>query len=348
MTETVHPIATDDNRIESYRPVLSPWQLVTQTPPSDQAIATVQTARKNIKDILTRKDDRLLVVVGPCSIHDVDAAREYSEFIRLMRSEYADTLEVVMRTYFEKPRTTVGWKGLVYDPHRNGSNDMNTGLRLARSLLEDLNRQGIPTATEFLDVITPQYIADLISWGAIGARTTESQLHRELVSGLSCPVGFKNGTGGSVQLAVDAIGSSRHPHSFLSTTKEGVLALVSTRGNSDTHVILRGSSKGTNYDPESVASAVSALEKAGHTPNVMIDFSHANSQKQHKKQIEVSANVAAQIASGNRHIIGAMIESHLVEGNQSDKAQPLVYGKSITDACINTEDTRVLLGGLSE
>jgi len=287
------------------------------------------------------------VVIGPCSIHDVTAAKEYAGRLLTLREELKDSLEVVMRVYFEKPRTTVGWKGLINDPHMDGSFQINDGLRIARKLLVEINDSGLPAAGEFLDMITPQYVADLMSWGAIGARTTESQVHRELSSGLSCPVGFKNGTDGTIKVAIDAIGAASAPHCFLSVTKYGHSAIVETSGNQDCHIILRGG-KEPNYSAHHVNAVKSGLEKAGLPAQIMIDFSHANSSKQFKKQLDVSGDVAQQIANGERAIVGVMIESHLVEGNQSlESGEPLVYGKSVTDGCIGWEDTETVLRQLA-
>ncbi|HFD88167.1 MAG TPA: 3-deoxy-7-phosphoheptulonate synthase, partial [Gammaproteobacteria bacterium] len=304
---------------------------------------------KAIHNILHGDDDRLLVVVGPCSIHDPEAGLEYARRLVKQREAYKDTLEIVMRVYFEKPRTTVGWKGLINDPGLDGSFHINKGLRIARDLLQQINSMGLPTATEYLDLISPQYVADLISWGAIGARTTESQVHRELASGLSCPVGFKNSTDGDMQIAIDAIGSSSNPHHFLSVTKAGHSAIFSTTGNPDCHIILRGGNGEPNYDAEHIEQATAQLEKAGRTPRLMVDCSHANSRKQHERQIEVAADIANQIAGGENRIIGVMIESHLQPGRQNAKpGQTLEYGKSITDACIGWDDTLPVLEQLSQ
>jgi 3-deoxy-7-phosphoheptulonate synthase len=310
----------------------------------------VYNARQTAHQILHGEDDRLLVVTGPCSIHDVDAAMEYAERLLPLREQYKDTLHIIMRVYFEKPRTTVGWKGLINDPDLDNSFQINKGLKLARKLLLDLNNMGMPAATEYLDLISPQYVADLISWAAIGARTTESQGHRELSSGISCPIGFKNGTYGNLNIAVDAIGAACRPHHFLSVTKEGRTAIFATKGNEDCHIILRGGQE-PNFDADSIASAVAALEKAKLPPYLMVDFSHANSYKDYRRQPEVAANIAEQIASGNKAIMGVMIESHLVEGNQKadgKKREELVYGQSITDACINWDSTAQVLEQLSQ
>ncbi|WP_313121614.1 3-deoxy-7-phosphoheptulonate synthase AroG [Pantoea septica] len=329
----------DDLRIRDIKELLPPVALLEKFPATDNAARTVARARDAIHQILQGEDDRLLVVIGPCSIHDPQAAKEYASRLLKLRDELKGELEVVMRVYFEKPRTTVGWKGLINDPYMDGSFQLNDGLRLARQLLLEINDSGLPAAGEFLDMITPQYVADLMSWGAIGARTTESQVHRELASGLSCPVGFKNGTDGTIKVAIDAINAAGSPHCFLSVTKYGHSAIVETSGNADCHIILRGG-KEPNYSAQHVSAVKTGLEKAGLPPQVMIDFSHANSSKQYQKQLEVADDVSAQISGGERGIIGVMIESHLVEGNQSlESGEPLVYGKSITDACIGWPDT---------
>ncbi len=338
----------DDLRIKEIKELLPPVALLEKYPATDAAAKTVSLARQAIHNILKKTDDRLLVVIGPCSIHDTQAAKEYAARLLKLREELNDSLELVMRVYFEKPRTTVGWKGLINDPHMDGSFQINDGLRIARKLLVDINDTGLPAAGEFLDMITPQYMADLMSWGAIGARTTESQVHRELSSGLSCPVGFKNGTDGTIKVAIDAINAASAPHCFLSVTKYGHSAIVETSGNGDCHIILRGG-KEPNYSAHHVSAVKAGLEKAGLEAQVMIDFSHANSSKQFQKQLEVSDDVAQQIAGGDKAIIGVMIESHLVEGNQSlDSGEPLVYGKSVTDACIGWEDTEKVLRQLAE
>lgn len=341
----------DDLRIKNIEEVLPPVALLERFPVSDIAAETVAKTRAAVHNILHGKDDRLLVVIGPCSIHDPNAALEYAEKIKAMRnlSKINQNLEVVMRVYFEKPRTTVGWKGLINDPYLNETYSLNDGLRIARKVLSDINNLSVPAAGEFLDMITPQYMADFMSWGAIGARTTESQVHRELASGLSCAVGFKNGTNGSVKIALDAIGAAEAPHHFLSVTKFGHSAIVSTAGNPDCHIILRGGDKGTNYDAASVAAVCADIEKSGRRPHVMIDFSHANSQKQFKRQLDVCHDVAAQIASGSHLISGVMIESHLVEGRQDlETGKPLTYGQSITDGCIGWEDSERVLFELAE
>ncbi len=341
-------IANDDTRIAAIDELLPPVALIEKYPATDDAIVTVHTGRINAHQIIHGKDDRVLVIIGPCSIHDTKAALEYAERLKPLREKYKDSLEIIMRVYFEKPRTTVGWKGLINDPYLNESYALNDGLRIARKLLLDINDMGVPTAGEFLDMITPQYVADFMSWGAIGARTTESQVHRELSSGLSCPVGFKNATNGDVKIALDAIGAAEAPHHFLSVTKFGHSAIVSTKGNHDCHLILRGGSNGTNYDAESVRTVCEALEKAGRIGHVMVDFSHANSSKQFKRQMNVCEDVCNQIASGSKQIFGVMIESHLVEGRQDLKegVKP-TYGQSITDACIGWEDTELALEQLA-
>ncbi len=338
----------DDLRIKEINELLPPVALLEKFPATENAANTVSHARAAIHGILRGSDDRLLVVIGPCSIHDPAAAKEYAARLLTLREELKDELEVVMRVYFEKPRTTVGWKGLINDPHMDNSFQINDGLRIARKLLLEINDSGLPAAGEFLDMITPQYLADLMSWGAIGARTTESQVHRELASGLSCPVGFKNGTDGTIKVAIDAINAASAPHCFLSVTKWGHSAIVNTAGNGDCHIILRGG-KEPNYSAAHVADVKKGLDKAGLKAQVMIDFSHANSSKQFKKQMDVSADVCGQVAGGENAIMGVMIESHLVEGNQSlESGEPLVYGKSVTDACIGWEDTETVLRQLAE
>jgi 3-deoxy-7-phosphoheptulonate synthase len=338
---------TDDLRIRELKELSPPEAVMAEFPVSEKASETVHSARQAIRNVLDGEDDRLVVVVGPCSIHDVDAAREYAHKLAPLAVAHAEDLLVVMRVYFEKPRTTVGWKGLINDPYLNDSFEINQGLRLARSLLLDVADMGLPTGTEFLDLISPQYIADLVSWGAIGARTTESQSHRELASGLSCPVGFKNGTSGSVQLAVDAIGSAMHPHHFLSVTKEGRSAIFATSGNSDCHVILRGGQH-PNYHAAAIDDAAALLAKAGLPQRVMIDFSHANSRKKPERQAYVCQDVAHQIAHGDKRINGVMIESNIVGGRQDVKQdRELTYGQSITDACVDWDDTESMLEELA-
>lgn len=338
---------TDDIRIRRLRPLISPAILLEEQPISAEASRLVASVREQTTDILFDRDDRLLVVVGPCSIHDVDAALDYGEQLKVEAERYKEDLLIVMRVYFEKPRTTVGWKGLVNDPDIDNSFNINKGLRISRGLLLALAERGVPSGTEFLDTISPQYLADLVVWGAIGARTTESQIHRELASGLSMPVGFKNGTGGSIQIAVDAIGAARHPHHFLSVTKLGTSAIVETTGNEACHLILRGSSRGTNYDAESVNAASASLESAGLSPRVMVDCSHGNSNKDHTRQPEVAQVVADQLAAGSDAIMGVMIESHLVEGRQSYNGPDTTYGQSITDACINLDTTKTVFESLA-
>jgi 3-deoxy-7-phosphoheptulonate synthase len=341
-----HPI--DNLRIKWTKVVLPPVFLEEEMPVTDQVVATVFQARQEINEILAGRDRRLLVVVGPCSIHDPDAAREYAGRLKSAIAELSAELRIVMRVYFEKPRTTVGWKGLINDPHLDQSYKINDGLRLARRLLLDLGEMGVPAGTEFLDMIIPQYVAGLVSWGAIGARTTESQVHRQLVSGLSCPVGFKNATSGDAQIAIEAVQSAAHPHTFLGHTKHGQSAIFVTAGNPDCHVILRGGRGMVNYTAEAVAEVSTQLEKAGLPPRVMIDCSHANSGKDHRRQPDVCRNVASQVAGGNRNIFGAMLESNLVAGAQKlEPGQPLVYGQSITDACIGWQETLELLKELA-
>jgi 3-deoxy-7-phosphoheptulonate synthase len=317
-------------------------------PITSKAARTVFETRRAIHRILHGADDRLLVITGPCSIHDVKAGKEYAARLRDLKERWGDDLLIVMRVYFEKPRTTVGWKGLINDPNLDGSFHINEGLRVARQLLLELNESGMPAGSEFLDMITPQYIADLVSWGAIGARTTESQVHRELASGLSCPVGFKNGTDGNVRIAMDAIRAAQAPHHFLSVTKDGRSAIVSTTGNEDCHVILRGG-KQPNYDAASVDAAAKSLAESGIPARIMIDCSHANSGKEPAKQIAVGQNVAAQVAAGDPRIVGIMIESHLKAGRQDlIPGKSLVYGQSITDACVGWEDTKTVVDTLAE
>lgn len=339
---------TDDLRIRAIKELISPADLQKDLAITDEAATTVFNTRQDIHKILHGEDDRILVVIGPCSVHDPIAAREYAAKLLKVRDELKDDLLIVMRVYFEKPRTTVGWKGLINDPDLDGTFHINKGLHMARQLLLDLNNQGMPAGTEFLDLISPQYVADLISWGAVGARTTESQGHRELSSGLSSPVGFKNSTNGSLKIALDAIRSASQPHHFLSVTKSGTSAIFSTGGNEDCHVILRGGSR-PNYDTESINIASEEMGLAGFKPQVMIDFSHANSRKSHQKQINVGQDVAGQICRGDRRIMGVMIESNLVAGRQDWRAdQELVYGQSITDACISWDDSEPLLHELAE
>ncbi len=335
---------TDDIRINGIDELLPPIAHLYELPLDDKAAELVESTRNQIADLIHGRDNRLLAVIGPCSIHDPKAALEYARRLMPLRQKYEKELLIVMRVYFEKPRTTVGWKGLINDPYLDGTFDINFGLRQARRLLLDLNNLGMPASTEFLDMITPQYYADLISWGAIGARTTESQVHRELASGLSCPVGFKNGTDGNLKIAIDAIGAASHPHHFLSVTKAGHSAIVHTAGNPDCHVILRGG-KEPNYSAEHVRDAVAQLIKAGVSPRLMVDCSHANSRKDYTRQMEVAQDVAAQIRNGEQNIMGVMVESHLVEGRQD---KPETYGQSITDACIGWDTTEEMLALLAE
>jgi 3-deoxy-7-phosphoheptulonate synthase len=333
------PHRTDDLRIREIKELAPPAHLIREFPCTEKASATVHDARQAIHRVLHGEDARLVVVIGPCSIHDPKAAREYAQRLAEQRRRFLPELEVVMRVYFEKPRTTVGWKGLINDPELDGSFQINRGLRLARQLLLDIAELGLPAGCEYLDMITPQYLADLVSWGAIGARTTESQVHRELASGLSCPVGFKNGTDGNVRIAIDAIQAARRPHHFLSVTKGGVSAIVATNGNDDGHLILRGG-RTPNHDPASVAAACAALEAAGLPPRLMIDASHANSGKDPANQLPVCETVAAQLAGGEDRVLGVMVESHLVAGRQDlAPGKPLAYGQSITDGCIGWDDT---------
>jgi len=338
---------TDDLRITDLRELRSPESLIDLVPVSATAAATVTGCRSDVRRALAGEDDRLVVVVGPCSIHDPDAARDYAEGLAAVREQYADTLCLIMRVYFEKPRTTVGWKGLINDPGMDNSFRINDGLEIARRLLSDINEMGIPAGVEYLDLISPQYIADLVGWGAIGARTTESQGHRELASGLSCPVGFKNGTAGSVQIAVDAISAARNSHQFLSVTKEGASAIFQTTGNNDCHLILRGGKAHTNHDAASVDDACALLAKSGLPERVMIDCSHANSRKLHRRQRYVCRDICVQVEDGDNRITGVMIESNLVEGAQSVDNRPLTRGQSVTDACVAWEDTRPMLDELA-
>jgi 3-deoxy-7-phosphoheptulonate synthase len=339
---------TDDVRIESLRPLIPPAILMEELPASEADTSLIAEARAEVARIVTGEDDRLVIVVGPCSIHDPGAGLEYAKRLKAVADGLRAELKIVMRTYFEKPRTTVGWKGLINDPKLDGSFSINLGLRVARKFLLDVVQLGMPTATEFLDPISPQFVADLVSWGAIGARTTESQVHRELASGLSMPVGYKNGTSGDVQIAVDAVRSSAAPHHFLSVTKQGLAAIVSTRGNQHCHLILRGGRTGPNYGAEAIAEAVSALSKAGLRPSLMVDCSHANSQKNHKNQVRVGESLAEQVASGSQAIFGVMLESNLVEGRQDVVAgKALTHGQSITDACLGFDETVPVLERLA-
>ncbi|WP_101927526.1 MULTISPECIES: 3-deoxy-7-phosphoheptulonate synthase [Luteimonas] len=338
---------TDDLRIRALQPLATPAALLDALPCDELASTTVADAREACHAILHGHDDRLIVVVGPCSIHDPEAALDYARRLQPLRAQLGDALELVMRVYFEKPRTTIGWKGLINDPGLDGSFRINDGLRLARGLLRDINRLGLPAGVEFLDTISPQYLADLVAWGAIGARTTESQVHREMASGLSCPVGFKNGTGGDVRIAVDAVGAASHPHHFLAVTKDGRSAIATTAGNPDCHVILRGGVQ-PNYDAAHVDAAAQVLVAQGLRPALMIDASHANSGKRHENQPAVVDDIARQLAGGEGRIVGVMIESHLVAGKQAlVPGQALVYGQSITDGCIDWATTRVVLDRLA-
>jgi 3-deoxy-7-phosphoheptulonate synthase len=339
---------TNNLRIKSSRVVLPPIFLEAELPVTENASRTVFEARRQIVDILNGSDDRLIVVVGPCSIHDPVAAREYAGLLNGAIVELSSDLMIVMRVYFEKPRTTLGWKGLINDPYFDESFRISDGLRIARRLLLDLAEMGVPAGTEFLDMISPQYVSDLVSWGAIGARTTESQVHRQLASGLSCPVGFKNGTSGNVQIAIEAILSASHPHTFLGSSETGQSAILLTSGNPDCHIILRGGRQITNYDAAAVTSTVEQMEKTGVKPRIMIDFSHANSGKDHRRQGSVCRAVSGQITSGERRIVGVMIESNLVAGSQAlINGKTLVYGQSITDACIDWTETHILLRELA-
>ena len=339
-------MTTYNTRIKAVSQLVTPEQLLAKYPVSKDAVKLINQTRQHISNIIYRRDQRLLMIVGPCSIHDTEAAIEYASRLQKVRERYKNQLEIVMRVYFEKPRSTIGWKGLINDPDLDSSFNVNKGLEVGRKLLLDLNEMGIPAACEFLDAITAQYYADLVSWGAIGARTTESQIHRELASGLSCPIGFKNGTNGNVDIAADAVIAAHNEHVFPGLTEQGGAALFTTTGNQDGHVILRGGTT-PNYDAQSVMQAKDVLKKRNIETGLMIDMSHANSEKQHQKQITVSENIAAQIAAGSNDIIGCMIESHLVEGNQKvESGKELIYGQSITDACINFEQTELILSNL--
>ncbi|MGC6466009.1 MAG: 3-deoxy-7-phosphoheptulonate synthase [Akkermansiaceae bacterium] len=337
---------TDDLRIQGIDPLISPAVLSYYLPMTESAAQVVDKARRDAEAILKGEDDRLLVVVGPCSIHDPSAAIEYGERLKSLADRYKNDLHIIMRVYFEKPRTTVGWKGLINDPHLDGSFDINRGLRFARELLLQLAEMGVPAGTEFLDAISPQYVADLIAWGAIGARTTESQVHRELTSGLSMPVGFKNGTGGSIQIALDAIGAAAQPHHFLSVTKQGVSAIVTTTGNKACHLILRGGKSGPNYAAEDIAPVTAKLKELGLPEQVMIDCSHGNSNKDYRNQPVVAASLCEQMANGSKEIAAVMVESNLVEGNQKI-SDNMTYGQSVTDACINWQTTEEVLEAFS-
>jgi 3-deoxy-7-phosphoheptulonate synthase len=339
---------TKDLRIIDVIEILTPEDLMTDLPLTDQASITVHDARQGLYDVLDGKDDRLVVIIGPCSIHDTVAAVEYAQKLKVLIEELKQDLLIVMRVYFEKPRTTVGWKGLINDPDLDGSFHINKGVRKARELLLSLSDMGVPAGHEYLDLISPQYISDLVSWGAIGARTTESQGHRELASGLSCPVGFKNGTDGRIQIAIDAIGAAQNSHHFMSLTLKGHSAIFATSGNPYAHVILRGGSR-PNYDRESVNEAAEKLDSAGLNSRLMVDCSHANSQKKYQKQVDVCRDIAHQLKTGQTNIFGLMIESHLVEGKQNIvDGQPLTYGQSITDGCIGWDESAMLLRELAE
>ncbi|WP_320666718.1 3-deoxy-7-phosphoheptulonate synthase [Prochlorococcus sp. MIT 1307] len=341
---------TSDLHVVETRPLVPPGTLHRDFPIDLDATHTVALARKRIQSILHGQDSRLLVIVGPCSVHDVDAAKDYASQLKPLREKYAEHLEVVMRVYFEKPRTTVGWKGLINDPHLDGSYDINTGLRMARSLLLDLAREGMPTATELLDPVVPQYIADLISWTAIGARTTESQTHREMASGLSMPIGYKNGTDGTATIAINAMQAAARPHHFLGINREGKASIVSTTGNPDGHLVLRGGKRGTNYHLEAVQAVAQELSQVGLVERVMVDCSHDNSNKDYRRQAEVLREVVRQVRQGSTHVMGVMIESHLLEGSQKlvSDLSTLTYGQSITDACIDIKTTAILLKELAE
>tara|TARA_B100000953_G_scaffold298733_1_gene296290 strand:+ start:1126 stop:2181 length:1056 start_codon:yes stop_codon:yes gene_type:complete len=339
---------TDDLKISSMKELVSPIDIINEIPMTEKATETVVESRRQIIDIINKKDNRLLMVVGPCSIHDVDAATEYANKLLSIKNKVSKNILIVMRVYFEKPRTVVGWKGLINDPDLDNSFNINKGIKIARSLLLDLAEKGMPAGHEYLDLISPQYISDLICWGAIGARTTESQSHRELASGLSCPVGFKNGTDGGIQIAIDAIKAASKPHNFLSVTKEGKSAIFSTKGNLDCHVILRGG-KNANYKFEDVENVSKTLVKNSLNNSIMVDASHANSQKDYKKQRIVVQDIVNQILNGNISICGVMLESNIVEGRQDvNKKENLVYGQSITDACIGWDETESLINKISE
>ena len=341
------PAHTDDLRIRSLEPLITPAELLAQLPCDKVASQTVKQSREALHQILHGADDRLAVVIGPCSIHDPVAALDYARRLLPLRERLGDALEIVMRVYFEKPRTTIGWKGLINDPDLDGSFQINKGLRIARELLCQINQLGMPAGVEFLDIISPQYIADLVAWGAIGARTTESQVHREMASGLSCPVGFKNGTSGDVKIAVDAVGAASHPHHFLAVTKQGYTAVAATTGNPDCHVILRGGTQ-PNYDAASVAAAAAVLDRNGRAARLMIDASHANSGKNPEQQPQVVEAIALQVEQGQDAIIGVMIESHLRGGRQDLKpGVALTYGQSITDGCLDWERSQPVLERLA-
>lgn len=341
--------AIDDIRICAMRDLIAPKALVGELPASEAVATHVMRARKAVERVLAGGEDRLVVVVGPCSVHDPDAAREYGEKLAAVAERFSKRLLVVMRVYFEKPRTTIGWKGLINDPNLDGSFAINDGLRLARGVLLDLNAMGLPCATEFLDIISPQYVADLVAWGAIGARTTESQVHRELASGLSCPIGFKNGTDGNVKIAADAVRCAAQKHHFLAVNKDGRVCISETRGNKACHVILRGGGGKPNYDAASVGAAAKVLSDSGLPARLMVDCSHANSAKDFRRQAAVAADVGRQVAGGDMRLVGVMLESCLVEGNQEIvQGEPLVYGQSVTDSCIGWAETETVLAGLAE
>jgi len=340
---------TDDLRIINTQELLSPSDVIKELSPSDSGIKTILESRREISRILNKKSKKFIIVVGPCSIHDIDAAKEYAIRLKKLKENLSENCLVIMRVYFEKPRTVIGWKGLINDPDLDGSFKINNGIKLARKLLIDLSEMNIPCGHEFLDLVSPQYLSDLISWGAIGARTTESQSHRELASGLSCPVGFKNGTDGSIQIAIDAMNAARHSHSFLSVTKEGRSAIFNTAGNEDCHIILRGGNQKTNYSSEDVKKSASILENNDLNPNIMIDASHANSNKNYKMQSAVVDDVKKQIIQGEKNIIGLMLESNLIEGNQKiNSKENLKYGQSITDSCIGWQETEDIILSLDE
>ena len=340
---------TDDLRIINTQELVSPQEIIDSISPSEKGFATIINARNQIKNILNKSDNKFMIVVGPCSIHDVDAAKEYATRLKNLSSSLSGNCLIVMRVYFEKPRTVIGWKGLINDPDLDGSFKINKGIRIARKLLIDLAEMEIPCGHEFLDLVSPQYVSDLISWGAIGARTTESQSHRELASGLSCPVGFKNGTDGSLQIAIDAMNAARHSHSFLSVTKEGKSAIFNTAGNDDCHIIHRGGSNKSNFGSDDVKNSVRILEQNDMKPNIMIDASHANSNKDFKMQSKVVDDVKNQLLSGEKNIIGIMLESNLVEGNQKiNSRDKLIYGQSITDSCIGWEETEKIILDLDD
>lgn len=340
---------TNDLRVSELKPLITPQEVIKLHPATEQATITTEQARSEAANIIHGTDDRLLVILGPCSIHDTQAALEYGQKLKQAAKDYKSQLNIIMRVYFEKPRTTIGWKGLINDPRLDNSFDINSGLQIARQLLIDLADDKIATASEFLDTISPQYISDLISWGAVGARTTESQIHRELASGLSMPIGFKNGTDGNIQIAIDAISAAANPHHFLGVTQDGSAAIVSTTGNNACHVILRGANTGPNYSNQAITNTVELLTSKNSNTRVMIDCSHGNSEKDHTKQSIVAKSIATQISAGNKNITGVMIESHLKEGRQALKNKTnLTYGQSITDACVSWEQTLPMLDTLSE